>query len=288
MEAGQFEVIGGEKNFWLYSKTGGFDLTHPRTPTSPRIYPRIQIETTTGYVAIDPSKTALVVVDLQNYFLSPSLGRPTSGVGMKVVDQLLKVAIPACRKAGIPILWLNWGLTEKDVDEMPPTIVRGFAADNNFNGPRQIKGLGSHIGHVQLEDGSVVDGGRVLMRDQWNSASYAPLEEKHQPQDICISKNRLSGFWGGTGIEEALTSRGIRTLLFSGANTDQCVGGSLQDAFTKGWDCLLLSDACATTSPDFARQCIEFNCEGGWGFVLTCEGLAKGADNMQTAPSPGV
>jgi hypothetical protein len=91
MEAGQFEVIGGEKNFWLYSKTGGFDLTHPRTPTSPRIYPRIQIETTTGYVAIDPSKTALVVVDLQNYFLSPSLGRPTSGVGMKVVDQLLKV-----------------------------------------------------------------------------------------------------------------------------------------------------------------------------------------------------
>jgi hypothetical protein len=113
--------------------------------------PRISLETTTDCVAIDPTKTALVVVDLQNYFLSPSLGRPTSGVGMKVVDQLLKVAIPACRKAGIPILWLNWGLTEKDVDEMPPTIVRGFAADNNFNGPRQIKGLGSHIGHVQLE-----------------------------------------------------------------------------------------------------------------------------------------
>jgi hypothetical protein len=67
---------------------------------------------------------------------------------MKVVDQLLKVAIPACRKASIPILWLNWGLTEKDIDEMPPTIVRGFAADNNFGRPRQIKGLGSHIGRV--------------------------------------------------------------------------------------------------------------------------------------------
>jgi hypothetical protein len=97
---------------------------------------------------------------------------------------------------------------------MPPTIVRGFAADNNFDGSRQIKGLGSHIGPVQLEDGSVVDGSRVLMRDQ------------------C-------------------------------ANTDHCVGGSLQDAFTKGWGCLLLSDGCATTSPIFARQCIEFNCKGG-------------------------
>jgi nicotinamidase-related amidase len=145
--------------------------------------PRISLETTTDCVAIDPTKTALVVVDLQNCFLSPSIGRPASSAGMKVVDQPLKVAIPACRKAGMPILWLNWGLTEKDIDEMPPTIVRGFAADNNFDGPTQIKGLGSHIGRVQLEDGSVVDGGRVLMRDRWNSASYAPLEEKHQPQD---------------------------------------------------------------------------------------------------------
>lgn len=288
MTAGQFEVIGGEKNFWLYSKSGGFDLTHPPTPTSPRIYPRIPLETTSACVEIDPSKTALVVVDLQNYFLSPSLGRPTSGVGMDVVNQLLRVAIPACRKAGIPILWLNWGLTEKDIDEMPPTIVRGFAADDNFDGPRQIRGLGSHIGRVQLGDGSVVDGGQVLMRGQWNSASYKPLEEKHEPQDIYISKNRLSGFWGGTGVEEVLTSRGIRTLLFSGANTDQCVGGSLQDAFTKGWDCLLLSDGCATTSPVYAKQCIEYNCEGGWGFVLTCENLAKGVDNIQTARGPGI
>jgi hypothetical protein len=55
---------------------------------------------------------------------------------MKVVDQLLKVAIPACREADIPILWLNWGLTEKDIDEMPLTIVRGFVTDNNFDGFR--------------------------------------------------------------------------------------------------------------------------------------------------------
>jgi len=280
----ELEVIGGTKNFWLYSKTDGFDLTHPPRPTSPPIYPRIPLDTTKARVAIDPAKTALVVVDLQNYFLSPSLGRPSEGVAMKVVDELLKYAIPACRKAGIPIVWLNWGLTEQDIDEMPPTIVKGFAADNNFDGPRRIKGLGSDIGSLQLEDGSVVQGGRVLMQDQWNSASYAPLEAKRQPQDIWIHKNRLSGFWGGTESEEVLTSRGIRTLLFSGANTDQCVGGSLQDAFTKGWDCLLLSDGCATSSPNFAKQCIEYNCEEGWGFVLSCEDLAKGVDNMQTTP----
>lgn len=281
--AKNFDVIGGEKNFWLYSETGGYDLTHPSTPTSPTTYPRIPLNTTASCVAIDPTKTALVVVDLQNYFLSPSLGRPSEAVGMKVVDKLLKYAIPACRKAGIPVVWLNWGLTEKDIDEMPPTIVKGFAADDNFEGQREIKGLGSEIGPVKLDDGSVVDGGRVLMINQWNSESYAPLKAVHQAEDIWINKNRLSGFWGGTAIEQALTSRGIRTLLFSGANTDQCVGGSLQDAFTKGWDCLLLSDGCATTSPKFAAQCIEFNTAGGWGFVLSCEDLTQGVDNMQTS-----
>jgi hypothetical protein len=69
---------------------------------------------------------------------------------MKVVDKLLAYAIPACRKAGIPIVWLNWGLTQQDIDEMPPTIVRGFAADNNFDGQRQIKGLGSDVERLGL------------------------------------------------------------------------------------------------------------------------------------------
>jgi len=159
------DVIGGEKNFWLHSKAEGFDLTHPPTPTSPPIYPRILLQTTSARVAIDPTKTALVVVDLQNYFLSPSLGRPTDAVGLKVVDKLLEYVIPGCRKVGIPIVWLNRGLTEQDIDEMPPTIVKGFAADNNFDGQRRISGLGSEVGPVRLEDGSVVDGGRVLMKN---------------------------------------------------------------------------------------------------------------------------
>ena len=61
-------------------------------------YPPIPLETTKARVAIDPAKTVLVVVDMQNYYLSPSIGRPSDGVAMKAVDELLKYAIPACRK----------------------------------------------------------------------------------------------------------------------------------------------------------------------------------------------
>jgi hypothetical protein len=54
---------------------------------------------------------------------------------MKAVDELLKYAIPACRKASIPIVWLNWGLTQQDIDEMPPTIIKGFAAEQQLQRP---------------------------------------------------------------------------------------------------------------------------------------------------------
>ena len=107
-----------------------------------------------------------------------------------------------------------------------------------------------------------------------------PLKEK-EAGDMHVYKNRISGFWGGTKVEETLREKGIRTLLFSGANTDQCVAASLVDAFNKGWDCLLLSDACGTWSPEFAKRCVEYNCEIGWGFVLSCKDLVEGVENMR-------
>lgn len=87
--------------------------------------------------------------------------------------------------------------------------------------------------------------------------------------------------------QETLTSRGVSTLLFAGANLDQCVACSLQDAFIKGCDCFLLKDVCATTSPEFARRFIEFTAQGGWGVMLCCEALAKGVDNIQISSSNG-
>ncbi|KAF5980210.1 Isochorismatase hydrolase [Fusarium coicis] len=200
---------------------------------------------------------------MQNYFLSPLLGRPPKSPGLEIVDQLVKQAIPVCRRAGIPVVWLGWGIEDSDLDYMPPSIARGFdfPLDKNFVEPTFLGSIGAEIG-------------------QWNTEFHPSLKRIAEPRDIHIHKNRLSGFWGGTGIEDALRKRGIKTLLLAGENADQCVAGTIRDAYTKGWDCLMLSDACATTSPDFAKKCTEHNCEGGWGFVLSCEDLADGVDAM--------
>jgi nicotinamidase-related amidase len=66
------------------------------------------------------------------------------------------------------------------------------------------------------------------------------------------------------------------TLFFAGVNTDQCVSGTLKDAYNKGFDCILLRDGCGTTSPSFAQECIEYDCSGGGGLMMNTEQLAKG------------
>jgi nicotinamidase-related amidase len=126
------------------------------------------------------------------------------------------------------------------------------------------------------------------MKDTWNAALYPPLDTLYKEgsnlptnPDVLIDKNRMSGLWGGrTTYDEFLEKEGIRTLLIAGVNTDQCVGGTLMDAFSKGYDCVLLNDGCGTSSPIFSQQCFEFNAAKTWSFLTSCEELSKAADRM--------
>ncbi|KAF1848818.1 uncharacterized protein K460DRAFT_415302 [Cucurbitaria berberidis CBS 394.84] len=88
------KVIGGPENFWLYSETEGYDITHHLTPDAPKVYPRMTLQTQESCVVIDPTKTALAVIDLQNYFLSPALGRPSESLGLQVAKKLKEQALP--------------------------------------------------------------------------------------------------------------------------------------------------------------------------------------------------
>jgi nicotinamidase-related amidase len=309
-------LIGSSTNFWSHSTETGFDLTHPSTHSTPIPGPKLTVQTPTTPITVDPSKSALVMIDLQNFFLSSALGR-NQGAGHAACEQLVQYAIPAARKAGIRVVWLNWGLTENDVKEMPPAVRRAFGffsvpTEASFNDGEHAfaehessmtvdkfgkelgkekgmyRGLGAECGTVEIEDGKTVEVGRLLMRDTWNAALYPPLDAIYeegakldQKPDVWIHKDRMSGMWGAkTECEEFLEREGIRTLFFAGVNTDQCVGGTLTDAFSKGYDCVLLSDGCGTTSPAAAQQCYVYNSARTYGFCTTCEELWKGAERL--------
>ncbi|TLD21805.1 Isochorismatase hydrolase [Venturia nashicola] len=248
---------------------------------------------------------------MQNFFLSPAFGRKRGG-GHDALDQLVKYAIPAARKAGIRIVWVNWGLTPEDVEEMPPAVSRAFGFEaiidgnetqkvavdkhgnprhvggdvllENGNGGVVFRGLGSSCGTIMTPEAEKVDAGGLLMKDSWNAALYPPLDSiylqgsklPHNP-DILIPKNRMSGLWASsTPLEFFLEKEGIKTLFMTGVNTDQCVGGTFMDAFSKGYDCVLLKDGAATTSPGFAQECFEYNAANTFGFACSCEEFARG------------
>lgn len=166
----------------------------------------------------------------------------------------------------------------------------GDGGDGN-QGRSISTGLGSSCGTVEdPATGKHIDAGGLLMRGAWNSGLYPPLDriyaEGARPDsnssrpDVWIHKNRMSGLWEGgaapTACEEFLAREGIATLLFAGVNTDQCVGGTLTDAFSKGYDCVLLSDGAGTTSPAYAQHGVQFNAANTWGFSTTCKAFADG------------
>ncbi|CAF4018459.1 unnamed protein product [Rotaria sordida] len=222
---------------------------------------------------------------MQNFFLHPTVRSHETGLAAS--HQLLKYAIPAARKADIQIIWLNWGLTEEDIDQAPPALKRAFDDPKHVptTSNKIYKGFGTPMGEITLPNGDHVDGGRLLMRDTWNAKLYDPLFQSYENSqntskpDKLFHKNRLSGLWAHESpLLSYLHDNKLITLFFAGVNTDQCVSGTLQDAFSKGFDCILLRDGCGTTSPPFAQQCIEYNCERVDGFIMTTEAFVKGIE----------
>jgi biuret amidohydrolase len=53
----------------------------------------------------------------------------------------------------------------------------------------------------------------------------------------------------GTALDHALRLRGTRNLILCGATTDGAVHATMREANDRGYECLLVEDACAATDP---------------------------------------
>jgi len=119
------------------------------------------------------------------------------------------------------------------------------------------------------------------MRGAKNSELYGPLQQEYLKgeaagTDFWIHKNRMSGLWGyQTALDLFLEQHGITTLLFTGVNSDQCVGGSILDAYYRGYDIVLVEDCTATTSPTGGLENVVYNCGNSYGFVTDSSRLVN-------------
>lgn len=237
----------------------------------PALDPKTQVEIgvvgePTRRIRVNKEKCAFVIIDMQNFFLHSDLRNHPKGVDCV---QLLLNVVPKMREMGMKILWVNWGLTDFELRTLPPALVRGFRKSGRGGFGSQMPG----------------NFGRLLMRGEYNSELYGPLQAEYEAgkakgTDVWIHKNRMSGLWGyQTALDLYLKENGIRTLFFAGVNTDQCVLGTLADAYLRGYDCILVRDTTATTSPGGFEN-VEYNAANSYGFLTDTDKIiaaAKGA-----------
>ena len=78
----------------------------------------------------------------------------------------------------------------------------------------------------------------------------------------------MSGFWD-TPLDSILRSLGVTSLLFAGVNADHACFATLTDAACLGYDCVMIEQASATTSPDFCLAATVYNVRQCFGFTTT-------------------
>lgn len=248
--------FGGDDDQWLYiPETKRFDLTRGSNR-------KLAIDADDGIrhhrgCVIDPEKAVLVVIDMQNFFIHPLIHDHVAGLA--AVDPTVKV-IKRCRKEGIQVAWLNWGLEEHDLRIMPPAVQRAFC--HNIV---KTRGYGWHT-RLGVDMGGGF--GRCLFKGTWNAELYEPLKAVVEKDDLFFDKNRMSGMWSlDEPLHRYLRESGKKTIIFAGVNTDQCVFGTVSDSYSWGFDCILLSDCSGTlTGPD-AQAVSEYNISTNMGFV---------------------
>jgi len=161
---------------------------------------------------IDPKKTAMIVVDMQNDFVASGAVMETPAA-RAVVSKLVD-ALKICRDVGIKVIYTAHvhrrdGCDMGLFDDMHPPIANRAA---------------------------LVDGTPGV--DIYPELAPAPAEH-------VIKKHRYSGFFG-TDLDIILREWGVDTVIISGTTTENCCHATARDAMFRNYRVVFLSDATAT------------------------------------------
>jgi ureidoacrylate peracid hydrolase len=172
--------------------------------------------------SIDAGRTALVVVDMQNYFVAEGFAAEVPEA-RDIVPNINRMA-KALRAAGGTVVWVQ-------------TTATGA-----------LKHWTNHHKHMLTTD-------RVEKR-------LAQLDEGHDgfkvyprletlPSDLRVKKIKYSAFIAGSSdIDAHLTSRGIDTILVTGTVTNVCCESTARDAMMLDYRVVMLSDGNASLTDE--------------------------------------
>src|SRR5215468_11420470 len=218
--------------------------------------PTLSLDTRPEPLEIDPARTAVVVVDMQNAFASPRGMLDLAGVDISGADEVVRRIsdlLEAARSAGVQVVYLQTGYK-------PDLSNGGGAASPN---PRKETALRLMRARPELK-------GQLLVEGTWDFQIVEPLAPRDS--DIVVLKARYSGF-AGTQLDSVLRAREIRYLVFVGIATNVCVESTLRDAYFHEYWPILVTDGAMQAGPPAAHEATIFNVESFFGWTLSSQAL---------------
>jgi len=186
---------------------------------------------------IAPSRTALLVIDMQVDFATPEGVLGGYGVDLSTVGPAMAKAqslADAARQAGVAVVFI--GLQTSPDADSPAWKER------------------------MRRQGGDPDQDSALCRV--GTAGAAFVGPRPAPGELVIAKTRYSGFFG-TELDAELRRRGLDTVVACGLTTECCVDCTVRDAFHLDYHVFVARDASAAYEPDLhegALKSLELNC----------------------------
>ena len=211
-------------------------------------------------IVLDLSKTALIVVDMQNAFLNPGGLLDRAGLDISDAPRTIEAAQRVLR-------------TARDLGMLLVHLEVGYPADLSTAGgptspnPRKELALCLMERHPEWR-------GELLIWGTWDAEIVEALAPR--AGEVVIRKSRYSGF-AGTPLDQHLRSRQIQYLLFVGVATNVCVESTIRDAYFHEYWPILIADAAMPAGPGAMHEATLFNVEHFFGWVTTVEAFEKAA-----------
>src|ERR687885_1255152 len=180
---------------------------------------------------MDLSRTAVIVVDMQNDFATEGGAFARAGLNIVPVQNIIAPTarvLAAAHDTGMKVIYLKMAFR--------PDLSDVGAADSKNWSLHTLLRMGES---VTAPDDQL---SRLFIKDTWNTEIVSELTP--QPSDIVVTKHRFSGFYG-TDLDVILSGLGIKYLVFTGCTTSVCVESTLRDAMFRDYCCLLLADCTA-------------------------------------------
>jgi ureidoacrylate peracid hydrolase len=206
---------------------------------------------------IDPTCTALLVIDMQKGFCDPESRMEKAGIGTEnqraIVPDLLRL-IDLARERDMPVLFSQQIHYPEDVT-------------------RRRRRIPSHIDKQNWAP---------CLRGTWEVDFVDEIAEAIRPEDFVVEKHRASVFFETT-LDTKLRMLGIEQIVISGCNTDFCVETTIRDGYYRDLDVIVVRDCVAGPRRRFHEDTLA-KVETYFGEVVSLDELPSVIMPREPAP----